>query len=432
MNGMVARVKHLFEAQAGQLMVLRQQVHQDALTGVSTRKHFFAELGSALERDEGPLAAGLLLLRLRDLGGLNSRRGHAEVDQLLQALAEALKAYPERVPGCLIGRLNGSDFALWLPAEGVAAEAGEALAGVLRASLPAFGEGVQVAMGVVELSRDCPVGVWMGEADAALARAETQGHGLVELVSVLAVVGAVQGEAVWRQQLLEALARRRGRLAEFPVADARGQVLHWECPLQLRLDPEGDWLSAARWLPLAQRIRLTTEIDLFAVALALEASGRDGRPRCINLAPASLLDPAFLPSLRGQFGGAPQAARLLLLDLPEVAAVQNFELLVEAGRQLRPLGVQVGLEHAGAGLARIDRLYQAGRDYVKLDASVVRGVAGDAARVAFVRGTVIMLRSLTLKVYGEGVVEGLDAQALWDCELDGLTGPWVTSSTASA
>ena len=79
-------------------------------------------------------------------------------------------------------------------------------------------------------------------------------------------------------------------------------------------------------------------------------------------------------------------------------------------------------------MAQVERLYQAGLDYVKLDASVLLGVAGEAGRAAFVRGMVIMLRSLALKVYGEGVVDEMDAQALWDCELDGLTGPWVTAS----
>jgi EAL domain-containing protein (putative c-di-GMP-specific phosphodiesterase class I) len=64
----------------------------------------------------------------------------------------------------------------------------------------------------------------------------------------------------------------------------------------------------------------------------------------------------------------------------------------------------------------------------QLDASVLLGVAGEAGRAAFVRGMVIMLRSLALKVYGEGVVDEMDAQALWDCELDGLTGPWVTAA----
>ncbi|RZL39553.1 MAG: EAL domain-containing protein [Rubrivivax sp.] len=173
---------------------------------------------------------------------------------------------------------------------------------------------------------------------------------------------------------------------------------------------------------------MTAQVDLFAVGLALQAIAADGRARCINVAPVSLADTSFLPQLRELLAQAPQAARALLLDLAEAAATDHFERLLELGRQLRPLGVKLGLEHAGAGLAQVERLYQAGLDYVKLDASVLLGVAGEAGRAAFVRGMVIMLRSLALKVYGEGVVDGMDAQALWDCELDGLTGPWVTAA----
>ena len=54
---------------------------------------------------------------------------------------------------------------------------------------------------------------------------------------------------------------------------------------------------------------------------------------------------------------------------------------------------------------------------MKLDASVVQGVAGDAARAAFVRGLVIMLRSLALKVYAEGVTDAMDVRAFGDCDL---------------
>ncbi|MFO1227529.1 LapD/MoxY N-terminal periplasmic domain-containing protein [Roseateles sp.] len=431
MNAMVGRVKASFDAQAGQLLVLRDQVHHDTLTRVGTRKHFLAEFGSALERDEGPMDAGLLLLRLCDLSGLNARLGHAQTDELLCALADALKVYPERVPGCLIGRLNGSDFALWLPAAQVMAETAQAIADALRATLPVFGPQVRVVIGAVELPRARPAAVWLGEADAALARAENRSAGPVEVVAELRSVGAQQGEGQWRQQLQDALAQSRGRLVEFPVRDRTGRVLHLECPLQLQLKPDEDWLLAARWLPLAQRSRLTAGIDLLAVRLALAAIAADGAARCVNLAPASLQDASFLPQLRELVLAAPQAARSLLLDLSEAAATQHFELLVEVGRQLRPLGVRLGLEHAGAGLAQVDQLFQAGLDYVKLDAAVVRGVAGDPARVAFVRGMVIMLRSLSLKIYGEGVTEALDAQALWDCDLDGLTGPWVTESSGS-
>ena len=65
----------------------------------------------------------------------------------------------------------------------------------------------------------------------------------------------------------------------------------------------------------------------------------------------------------------------------EEAAADQFELVRELGRQLRPTGARVGLEHAGERLSRIERLFEAGLDYVKLDASVAHGVAlGRAAR----------------------------------------------------
>ncbi|MEO6278826.1 LapD/MoxY N-terminal periplasmic domain-containing protein [Roseateles sp.] len=433
MNAMVQRVRDLFEAQAGQLLVLREQVHHDPLTGVSTRKHFLAELDASLQRDDGPAVAGLVLVRLRDLGDLNGRLGRGAVDDVLLTVVTALQAYPESVPGCRVGRLNGGDFALWLPAEGVAAETAHALSDALRASLPAFGPGVQVALGAIELPRERPSTVWLGEADAALARAEhlseSRGGFVVEIVAEPSV-GREQGEGLWRQQLQEAVTQERGRLVEFPVRDRSGRVLHLECPLQLQLDA-GDlqsFLPAASWLPFAARARMTAAVDLFAVGLALKAIAADGQARCINVAPASLADASFLPQLRELLSQWPQAARALLLDLSEAAATEHFERLLELGLQLRPLGVKLGLEHAGAGLAQVERLYQAGLDYVKLDASVLLGVAGEAGRAAFVRGMVIMLRSLALKVYGEGVVDEMDAQALWDCELDGLTGPWVTAS----
>ncbi|MFG6415319.1 EAL domain-containing protein [Roseateles sp. DC23W] len=432
MNAMVQRVKDMFEAQASQLLVLREQVYLDPQTGVMTRKHFLAELDAALQRDEGPVVAGLVMVRLHDLHGLNLRLGRRAVDDALQTLAAALKAYPSSVAGCRAGRLNGSDFALWLPAEGVAAETAQALADALRAGLPAFGAGVQVALGAVELPRERSSSVWLGEADAALARAEheAQVSGSSSVVQVVATAGPgrEQGEGLWRAQLQQAVAQRRGRLVEFAVRDRGGRLLHLECPLQLQLD--ADVLPAAAWLPLAVRARMTASIDLLAVSLALQAIAADGQARCINIAPASLVDATFLPQLRDLAANLPQAARGLLLDLAESAAAEHFDRLQELGRQLRPLGVKLGLEHAGAGLAQVERLYQAGLDYVKLDASVLLGVAGEAGRVAFVRGMVIMLRSLALKVYGEGVVDEMDAQALWDCELDGLTGPWVTASGA--
>jgi len=186
---------------------------------------------------------------------------------------------------------------------------------------------------------------------------------------------------------------------------------------EVRMSPDLK-LATAYVMPLGGK-------DEQAVLAALEQIAQDAVPRGVNLSPASLADSGFVPRLRAHLLAAPAAAQHLWLEVAESAALERFELVRELCKQLRPLGVRIGLEHAGERLARIEFLFEAGLDYVKLDASVVQGIAHDTARAAFVTGTVNMLRSLGLHVYAEGVSEADDLQALWPCGVDGATGPGV-------
>jgi EAL domain-containing protein (putative c-di-GMP-specific phosphodiesterase class I)/GGDEF domain-containing protein len=433
MNTMVARLKLIFDAQAAQVESLRRDAHSDPVTGLSNRKHFMGQLAAALEGEDGAAEGGLVLLRVLDLAGVNRSLGRVATDRMIGAVAQALLAYTQRVPGCLVGRLNGSDFALCLPVGGVALETAQAVAQALAAVLPASGPGAAVAVGAVELRRDMPVAQVMSVADAALARAESRGPFSVELA---ALGGAAQdarsdttmlGEGAWRQRISEALSQGRVRLVGFPLIDAQRQLIHLECPLRLQLEPQGAFETAARWLPLALRGRLTALIDERAVELALAEIERDGRPRCVNLSSASLSDSAFVSRLRAQLLDAPQQARALWLDVHEMAAVDQFAPLQELARQLRPAGARVGLEHAGERLGRIERLFEAGLDYAKLDAATVQGVADDIGRANYLKSVVAMLHGLSMTVYAEGVADPTDAQALWDIGVDGLTGPWASA-----
>ena len=93
---------------------------------------------------------------------------------------------------------------------------------------------------------------------------------------------------------------------------------------------------------------------------------------------------------------------------------------------VRPLGVRVGLEHAGERLSKIDRLYELGLDYVKLDAALCAGVAGNGAARDFIRTTTALLKALSMQVLAEGVRDAADAEALWGCGIDAVTGPWAS------
>jgi EAL domain-containing protein (putative c-di-GMP-specific phosphodiesterase class I)/GGDEF domain-containing protein len=433
MNTMVSRLKTIFEAQAAQVETLRQQAYTDAVTGLANRQHFMGLLTAARQSDYADPDAGLILLRLLDLSEVNRRLGRVTTDRLITAVSQALQGYSERVTGCHVGRLNGSDFALYLPVGGQALETALAVSDSMRSILPLFGPQVAVALGAVEILPDQALPQVLSAADAALARAEARGGFAVELADHGAAADArvgLRGEGAWREHLLEALASRRARLVRFPVIDAKAQAIHLECPLRLQLEVDGGYETAARWLPLALRSRLTAAIDELAVNLALDDIGRLDQALCVNLSTASLLDSGFAARLRGVLAQNPAAARRLWLEVPEVAAIDHFELVQELSRQLRPLGARFGLEHAGDRLSRIERLFEAGLDYVKLDASVIHGIDTDATRAGFLRSLVLMLHGLSLQVFAEGVASEAESATAWQAGVDGQTGPWASSQRA--
>ncbi len=433
MNAVVLRLKAVFEDQAQQVEQLRVQAHCDAVTGLSNRRHFLGQINAALDREDGVRAGTLLLVRVMNLQHLNRDVGYHGTDHILQALSARLSRCMADLPSLgdgsvvALGRLNGSDFALLLPQDGSVREQALSVCEHLRPTCAELNGPVEVVVAGVGWQRGVAVHTLMSVADETLARAESKGAFAVEASEEPVSQHAMQGEDEWRQRIVQAVTERRARLMQFPLVDRAGKLLHFECPLRLQIDPANGYDVAAYWLPLALRTALTPSVDELAVSMALEQIAADGHARGVNVSPASLLDSGFVPRLSALLEKVPAAAGLLWLEIPESAAVDRFELVRELCRQLRPLGARVGLEHAGDRLARIDHLFESGLDYVKLDAAVVHGVAEDESRAAHVRGTATMLHGLGLQVYAEGVTLDSDAQALWACGVDGITGPAIAT-----
>jgi predicted signal transduction protein with EAL and GGDEF domain len=430
MNGMVRRIRALFEAQAAQLEVLRRQAHCDPMTGLPHRTHFMERLAAALQREDGISGGGLVLVRLADLNRLNMTLGRESTDRALMLVARAVQTYPERVHNCFVGRLNGSDFALCLPAPGMTAETAQSLAGALKAALSGMGGAVAVHIGAVELQHRHDAATLLASADMALAQAESRGPFAAEIVTGDDPAVPARGEHSWRTQVIDALAAGRTQLMAYPVLDAAAQLVHLECPLRIRLEPEGPLEPAARWLPLATRSRLMASVDGHALSSALKEIAADGRPRGINIAFSSLGDGGFAAHVRRVVGDAPQLASRLWLEVDESVAVAHFDSVQEFARLLRPLGVRFGLEHAGQRLNQIERLYELGLDFVKLDASICRGVSRSDAARDFIKSTVTLLHALSISAQAEGVIEDTDAQVLFACGIDAITGPWASARFA--
>ncbi|WP_119287213.1 EAL domain-containing protein [Azohydromonas sediminis] len=430
LNAAARRTRALFEAQAAQIEALRRQATCDADTGLLHRAAFVEQVHALLGREDGPASGSLVIVRLADLAGLNRTLGRESADRAVRVVAELVQAYPARVGDCLAARLNGADFALLLPAPGMAAETAESIAGALASALAGIGRNVHVHVGAVEFAHTRALGDLLAAADLALARAEADGPFGIHVVA--ADSARHGGEHRWFEAISDALAQRRVQLGAQPVLDAQRRVVHVECPLRLQLRAGGPFEPASHWLPLAQRSERVPEADLCAITLALEAIAGDARPRAVHVGAASVADGGFAMRVQHRLRERPPPAGRLWLDVPERMAVEQFELLQRFAQLVRPLGVRVGLSHAGLRLTRIERLYELGVDHVKLDASLCAGVASSEVARHVVRATVALLRPLSLRVFAEGVADARDAAVLFDLGLDGVGGAWAHAPAAPA
>jgi diguanylate cyclase (GGDEF)-like protein len=427
MHEMADRLQALTEAQAQQVAMLQRQAQTDAVTGLPLRAQFMGRLHERLA-DAGAPPVALVLLRVQQLDALNARNGFEATDRLLGAIADLLQAYVQRVPGTFAGRLGGSDFALCLPVADVAEETARSLHEALASAPLLHSAGVEVALGAADALVGLSASDALAAADAALARAEAEGGVAVERPAD----GADRpvGARAWRAQIAEALEAGRVELGEFPVLDRRGALIHLESPLRVRLEADGPWLPAARWLALARRTRLLPQVDLTALDLALAAIAADGRPRAVHVASASLQLPGFVEQVGDRLATHPHEAAKVSLEWVEGARAGSagpdrgaIAALQAAAARWAPLGATLGVEHAGAAPQQLPALRAAGIRYVKVDPRHLRGAADDGAVRHYAQGLLTLIHGLGLQALAEGVADERTLQALWTLGFDGATGP---------
>jgi GGDEF domain-containing protein/EAL domain-containing protein (putative c-di-GMP-specific phosphodiesterase class I) len=415
-------------ARADELEALRREAHLDALTGLCKRRHFLARLESALEEKASSPALALMLLRVRGLSAVNQRVGHARANQVLRSLSKVLQdaAAAPGASGAVCGRLNGSDFALLMPVDGtVERAADQILEAVRREWAPLDPEG-SLAIAVTALRSPVVVARTMSSLDEALSRAEADASFTV------ASAGdpgdqVSRGSAAWQQRLGDALERRRAVLADYPVCEPNGTLLHLDCPMRVQLDDGGPFESAWRWLAPAVRGRYCAQLDLLALQLALEAITADRQPRCINLSAQSVESSAFVAAVTRELKEQPDAARLLWIDLPEAPAAEWPAVVVEVSRQWRPQGVHLALEHAGERPGRIEQLDVLGLDCIRVDSSYLRGLTGPESVKArrHLQSIVRLVKEAGLLITAEGVCTAGDLSIVWALGFDAATGPAV-------
>ena len=429
MNATVGRLKAMFAEEAARLESVRREANFDALTGLANRDHFLACLRQSLESERA--ADGVLLLvRLADLAGINRRLGREATDDLLKQAAEAARLAAKLAPEGMAARLNGADFAVMLPGEVSGRSSADKLLARLVDIAAPFVEGPAAAIGVGHFGHENDAGALFARIDLALAAAEAEGIATVREAETNGRETQPRTAKQWASMIRNALDHEWVRLISFPVCDFSGDLLHRECPLRLMFDEHGEWLPAGHFLPVAERLRLTPQLDLTAVRLGLRelAAHPDLPGLAINLSASSISDERFRTELLAQLAADRANASRLWLEVAEGGALKHLAEFRELCLALKLAGCRVGLEHFGHHFSQIGQLHDLGLDFLKVDASFIRGVDSNPGNTAFLRGLSGIAHTIGLLVLAEGVTSDAELAALGAIGFDGATGPLIRTT----
>jgi diguanylate cyclase (GGDEF)-like protein/PAS domain S-box-containing protein len=387
---------------------------RDPLTGLPNRLLLADRLAQAITaaQREGVMLA-VMFIDLDHFKAVNDTLGHEVGDQLLKEVAGRIGSVLRK--GDTLARLGGDEFVVVLErlkrAEDAAAVAQKIIAGVAQDVLLA-GQTVRTAasVGVAIYPGDgLDPSTLMRHADTAMYVAKSSGRGNCQFYSAEMTTRAserMQLDASVRQ----ALENGELRLAYQPRVEVQSGALTGVEALLRWQHPERGLLAASQFMRFVDESGLVHAIGEWVLytacsqAAALHSVYGAAFAIAVNVS-ARQLNPALVTRVQAALDASGMDARLLELDLTESALARDAKQARAVLGRLRGLGVRIVIDDFGTGHSSLGDLRRFGVDGIKIDRSLVRGIATNPDDRIVVKATIDMAKGLRINTIAEGVEE---------------------------
>ena len=385
----------------------RHAATHDELSGLPNRTALVEALDEATaagRADRTPVA--VVYLDLDGFKEVNDAFGHETGNQLLKEVA---RGFRERTSGHLLARVGGDEFAVVVSGPGavkVACDLGWRLISFVSDPFELDGRLVSVGTSVgvaIADAADPSAEEMLRRADVAMYQAKQQGPNRLFVYD--AVIDTIRHERLEiADDLRRALREDSLDLVYQPVFSAETHaivgveaLLRWNRPVSGPLPP-------SVFVPIAEQSGLIDELGRWTIRRAcLDGLAWPSIKISVNVSPAQFRNPNFDALVVDILKETDFPPTRLELEVTESYFIVNPDQARKAIDMVRNLGVAVALDDFGTGYSSIGYLRSFTFDKLKLDRSLITGIATDERVQRLVKATVALAEALDLRVTAEGV-----------------------------
>ncbi len=357
MNHMVIKIKSLFQEQLQQTELFRVQAYQDNLTGLSNRRYFVQQLTAILDNEDEFIPGYVLMIVIDGLDELNQQEGYQQGDDLIITIAKTCKEFWKRESISTLARISGSTFVIINHERDpllFVKECGD-FEKIIKSKISHYPL-CDAHMGAAKYFTHQSVSNLLTMLDLAVKRAiETEvfycqlDHDTFKYPQVMNA-----------EKIAHSIEQKHLSLYRQAVTNSE-QSLHQEIFIRIR-EPMGEELGAGYFMPVAEKLGVAYEIDLFVLEQLAKNSEERGGSYAVNISEDTVLNnrEEYLQRLKKL---PKHIVKHLSLEISESLILEHFAQAKSFAKAVKKLGVGIGIDKVGMQFSPLHYLVDLHIDY---------------------------------------------------------------------
>jgi diguanylate cyclase (GGDEF)-like protein/PAS domain S-box-containing protein len=233
-------------------------------------------------------------------------------------------------------------------------------------------------------------------------------------------------DKVWVKHIKAALMENRFRLVQQPIASLQGADPVMFDVLVRMIDGQGKEVLPSEFMAAAGRNDLLRNIDRWVVGASLSFAAQK-KPEClfVRLSRESARDAGFVEWLDNHLRSSRAEPQRLCFQITEEGAASHVPQVALLATELRKRKFRFALEGFGSGRDSLGLLESVPLDFVKIDGTLIQGLAADPQVQLRVRVLVEAARKHNIRTIGERVEDANTMAVLWQLGVHYIQGYFV-------